>query len=39
MVVLRPDDWDGVKPTLTPGTDVATPYEAKMDEDGFAGCE
>lgn len=39
MVVLRPDDWDGVKPTLTPGTDVAAPYEAKMDEDGFAGCE
>ncbi len=39
MVVLRPDDWDGVKPTLTPGTEVAAPYEAKMDEDGFAGCE
>ena len=39
MVVLRPDDWDSVKPTLTPGTDVAAPYEAKMDEDGFAGCE
>ena len=39
MVVLRPDDWDGVKPTLTPGAEVAAPYEAKMDEDGFAGCE
>ncbi|MCY3827515.1 MAG: glycine cleavage system protein H [Rhodospirillaceae bacterium] len=39
MVVLRPDDWDSVKPTLTPGTDVAAAYEAKMDEDGFAGCE
>ncbi|MYF07392.1 MAG: glycine cleavage system protein H [Rhodospirillaceae bacterium] len=39
MVVLRPDDWDGVKPTLTPGAGVAAPYEAKMDEDGFAGCE
>ncbi len=39
MVVLRPDDWDSVKPTLTPGADVAAPYEAKMDEDGFAGCE
>ena len=38
MVVLRPDDWDSVKPTLTPGADVAAPYEAKMDEDGFAGC-
>lgn len=39
MVVLRPDDWDSVKPTLTPGTEVAAPYEAKMDEDSFAGCE
>ena len=39
MVVLRPDDWDSVKPTLTPGTEVAAPYETKMDEDGFAGCE
>ena len=38
MVVLRPDDWDSVKPTLTPGAEVAAPYEAKMDEDGFAGC-
>lgn len=39
MVVLRPDDWESVKPMLTPGTDVAAPYEAKMDDDGFAGCE
>ena len=39
MVVLRPDDWDGVKPMLTPGAEVGAPYEAKMDEDGFAGCE
>lgn len=38
MVVLRPDDWDGVKPTLTPGAEVAAPYEIKMDKDGFAGC-
>ena len=39
MVILRPDDWDSVKPTLTPGSEVAGPYEAKMDADGFAGCE
>lgn len=39
LVVLSPDDWDDVKPTLTPGTQVAGPYEAKMDADGFAGCE
>lgn len=38
MVILQPDDWDSVKGTLTPGTDVAPAYEAKMDADGFAGC-
>ena len=38
LVVLKPDDWDSVKPTLTPGTEVAGPYEAKMDSDGFEGC-
>ncbi len=39
MVVLKPDDWDSVKSTLTIGTDVTPGYEAKMDADGFAGCE
>jgi glycine cleavage system H protein len=39
MVVLKPEDWDSVKATLTPGSDVAGPYEAKMDADGFEGCE
>lgn len=38
LVVLKPDNWDSVKPTLTPGTDVAGPYEAKMDSEGFEGC-
>ena len=38
MVILKPDDWDSVKGELTPGTDVAAPYEAKMDADGFEGC-
>lgn len=38
MVIIKPDDWDSVKPTLTAGVDVVAPYEAKMDEDGFAGC-
>ena len=38
MVILKPDDWDSVKGQLTPGSDVAGPYEAKMDADGFAGC-
>ena len=38
LVVIAPEDWASVKPTLTPGTEVAGPYEAKMDSDGFAGC-
>jgi glycine cleavage system H protein len=38
MVELKPDDWDSVKGSLTPGADVAPKYEAKMDADGFAGC-
>ncbi|MGV6801495.1 MAG: glycine cleavage system protein H [bacterium] len=39
MVELQPDDWDNVKTTLTPGSEVASKYEAKMDADGFAGCQ
>ncbi len=39
MVILRPEDWDAVKATLTPGAEVSGPYEAKMDADGFEGCE
>lgn len=39
MVILAPDDWDSIKSTLTPGSDVVAPYEAKMDADGFAGCD
>ena len=38
LVVFRPDDWDGNKGQLVPGTDVAAPYEAKMAADGFDGC-
>ena len=38
LVILKPDDWDSVKGGLTPGPDVAAPYEAKMEADGFAGC-
>ena len=38
LVQLQPDDWDSVKATLTPGADVAGPYEAKMDSEGFEGC-
>ncbi len=39
MVVLKPDDWDEAKVGLILGSDVAGPYEAKMDADGFGGCD
>lgn len=38
FIVLRPDDWAAVRPTLVPGTQVTATYEAKMAADGFAGC-
>ncbi len=38
MVVIKPGDWAAVKGSLTPGSQVAAKYEAKMDADGFAGC-
>jgi glycine cleavage system H protein len=38
LIVLKPEDWASVSPTLVPGADVAGPYEEKMAADGFAGC-
>ena len=38
MVRVKPVDPDAVKGVLTPGAEVAGPYEAKMDADSFAGC-
>lgn len=38
MVIIQPEDWDSVKSSLTLGSDVSAPYEAKMESDGFAGC-
>jgi glycine cleavage system H protein len=38
LVVLKPEDWGSVKGSLTPGAEVAAPYEAKMVADGFDGC-
>ena len=38
LIVLKPEDWDGAKAGLVAGTQVAGPYEAKMNADGFAGC-
>ncbi|MGI9354607.1 MAG: glycine cleavage system protein H [Rhizobiaceae bacterium] len=39
LVILKPEDWDNVKTSLTIGSQVQAPYEAKMTADGFAGCE
>lgn len=38
FIILQPVDWAAVKPTLTPGSEVAAKYETKMAADGFAGC-
>lgn len=37
LVEINPEDWDAVKPTLTPSSAVSAPYEAKMAADGFDG--
>jgi glycine cleavage system H protein len=39
LVILKPEEWDSVKSSLVVGSDVAGPYEAKMDAEGFGGCE
>ncbi len=38
FIILKPNDWEAVKSTLTPGAQVAAQYEAKMAADGFDGC-
>lgn len=38
MVRIRPEDPAAVAPMLTPGAQVAAPYEAKMEADSFSGC-
>lgn len=38
LVILKPDNWAEVRAGLTPGAEVAGPYEEKMQADGFAGC-
>ncbi len=38
FIILKPTNWDAVKPTLTLGAQVTAKYEAKMAADGFAGC-
>ena len=38
LIILKPEEWDSVRASLVPGAQVAGPYEAKMNADGFAGC-
>ena len=38
LAILKPDDWDSVKGSLVAGGEVAGPYEAKMEAEGFGGC-
>ena len=39
LVVLKPENWAGVKAGLTPGAEVGPKYEAKMTADNFEGCK
>ncbi len=39
MVEIAAEDWDSIKGGYVSGADVAAPYEAKMETDGFTGCE
>ena len=39
FVVIKPENWDAMKGDLTLGEDVTGPYEAKMEADGFDGCQ
>jgi len=39
MVKVKPADWETARAELTPGSEIAAPYEAKMAAEDFAGCE
>lgn len=39
MVKLKPANWDGDSAALITGGAVAAAFEAKMNADGFAGCQ
>ena len=39
LVVLKPENWAGVKAGLTPGAEVGPKYETKMTADNFEGCK
>lgn len=39
MVKLKPSNWDGDSAALITGGAVAEAFEAKMNADGYAGCQ
>lgn len=39
MLVVKPNDWAAAKSRLVLGAQVAAAYEAKMQAEGFAGCQ
>lgn len=39
MVKLKPSNWDGDSAALITGGAAAAAFEAKMNADGFAGCQ
>ena len=38
LIKVAIPDWDSFKYELTSGNEVSGPYEAKMEADGFTGC-
>ncbi len=38
LLKVKVDDWPSIRAQLTAGTEVAGPYESKMQADGFDGC-
>lgn len=38
MVIIKPEDWENAKASLTPGSQFAPAYDATMDQDGFESC-
>ena len=39
LVKIKPSDWDGESADLVTGSAAASAFEAKMESDGFAGCD
>lgn len=39
LIKVAIPDWDSVRSNLTSGREISGPYEAKMEADGFTGCD